>query len=61
MGCNRCLVFCPDLSVRVSSNGRFGYTIDYDYCKGCGICAAECPRNAITMVSEEIPIDQEES
>jgi len=60
-GCDNCLVFCPDLSVRVSSNGRFGYAIDYDYCKGCGICAAECPRNAITMVSEEIPIDQEES
>jgi 2-oxoacid:acceptor oxidoreductase delta subunit (pyruvate/2-ketoisovalerate family) len=60
-GCDNCLVFCPDLSVRVSSNGGFGYAIDYDYCKGCGICAAECPRNAITMFSEEFPIDQEET
>ncbi|MFN4245581.1 MAG: 4Fe-4S binding protein, partial [Brevinematia bacterium] len=25
---------------------------DYDYCKGCGICANVCPRNAIDMVSE---------
>ncbi|MEM2686731.1 MAG: 4Fe-4S binding protein, partial [Thermoproteota archaeon] len=28
--------------------------IDYNYCKGCGICAEECPRKAITMVPEEI-------
>ena len=27
--------------------------IDYDYCKGCGICAAECPCGAIAMVPEE--------
>jgi 2-oxoacid:acceptor oxidoreductase delta subunit (pyruvate/2-ketoisovalerate family) len=51
-GCDNCLVFCPDLSVRPSANGS-GYGIDYDYCKGCGICAAECPRHAITMIGEE--------
>ena len=27
--------------------------IDLDYCKGCGICAVECPRKAIEMVREE--------
>jgi pyruvate ferredoxin oxidoreductase delta subunit len=26
--------------------------IDYDYCKGCGICSAECPVEAIKMVGE---------
>jgi len=26
--------------------------IDYDYCKGCGICAQECPFKAISMVRE---------
>jgi Pyruvate/2-oxoacid:ferredoxin oxidoreductase delta subunit len=30
-----------------------GYEIDYDYCKGCGICAAECPCAAIALVPEE--------
>jgi Pyruvate/2-oxoacid:ferredoxin oxidoreductase delta subunit len=28
------------------------FVIDYDYCKGCGICAHECPRHAIEMVEE---------
>jgi pyruvate ferredoxin oxidoreductase gamma subunit len=26
---------------------------DYEYCKGCGICAAECPSGVIAMVPEE--------
>ncbi|NTW41461.1 MAG: 4Fe-4S binding protein, partial [Cellulomonadaceae bacterium] len=28
------------------------FEIDYDYCKGCGICAAECPCGSILMVPE---------
>ena len=28
--------------------------IDYDYCKGCGICAEECPADAIVMEREEM-------
>ena len=30
------------------------YAIDYDFCKGCGICVAECPCGAIEMVPETI-------
>jgi 2-oxoacid:acceptor oxidoreductase delta subunit (pyruvate/2-ketoisovalerate family) len=51
--CDNCLIFCPDVSVLPSQPGEFGYRIDYDYCKGCGVCAAECPRGAITMVPQE--------
>ncbi|MDF2968351.1 MAG: FAD-dependent oxidoreductase, partial [Nocardioidaceae bacterium] len=30
------------------------YVIDLDYCKGCGLCVAECPSGAIEMVPEDI-------
>ena len=50
--CDNCLIFCPDVSILDQDSGSFGYAIDYDYCKGCGICFTECPRHAITMISE---------
>ena len=36
-----CWILCPDDSILVEDGKVVG--IDYDYCKGCGICAAECP------------------
>ena len=49
--CNNCVVFCPDVAVRRADGG--GYVIDYAHCKGCGICVAECPRGALSLVPEE--------
>ena len=46
--CDNCYLLCPDFSVirdRVSGSRN----INYDYCKGCGICDHECPRGIITM------------
>jgi 2-oxoacid:acceptor oxidoreductase delta subunit (pyruvate/2-ketoisovalerate family) len=44
---------CPDNAVlKLASAGD--YEFDYDYCKGCGICAHECPCGAIDMVPEEV-------
>ena len=57
--CDNCLVLCPDMSVLVRGNDLFGYNVDYDYCKGCGVCFTECPRYAITMVDEETPVEIE--
>ncbi len=48
--CDNCYVFCPDLAI-LKKNGS--YEILYDYCKGCGVCAHECPRNVISMFFEE--------
>jgi Pyruvate/2-oxoacid:ferredoxin oxidoreductase delta subunit len=45
---------CPDNAVIKLGEPGEPYAIDYDYCKGCGICAAECPCGAIEMVPEEI-------
>jgi len=28
------------------------FAINYDYCKGCGICVAGCPAGAIEMQAE---------
>lgn len=47
--CWRCWIFCPDLAVE---RGEYP-SIDYEYCKGCGICSNECPVNAIEMRREE--------
>ena len=58
--CDNCLVFCPDMSVSKPKMNEFGYTVDYDYCKGCGICFSECPRHAITMVEETPYVNNEE-
>jgi pyruvate ferredoxin oxidoreductase delta subunit len=39
-------MYCPDGVIDEE------YTIDLMYCKGCGICANECPKQAIAMVRE---------
>ncbi|WP_207569509.1 4Fe-4S binding protein [Mycolicibacterium rhodesiae] len=51
--CDNCYGVCPDNAVIKLGPGN-RYRIDYDYCKGCGICATECPCGAITMEPEEI-------
>jgi len=51
--CDNCYGICPDNAVKKLGPGmRFEFK--YDYCKGCGICAAECPCGAIDMVAEDI-------
>ncbi len=49
--CDNCYIFCPDNAIS-HKKSEFGYNIDYDYCKGCGICVTECPRNAMGMEKE---------
>lgn len=50
--CDNCRLFCPDLAVIRDQSPR-GRHINYDYCKGCGICVVECPRNATTLEEEQ--------
>jgi len=51
--CDNCYGVCPDNAIIKLGPGQ-RYQIDLDYCKGCGICAAECPCGAIDMVPERI-------
>jgi 2-oxoacid:acceptor oxidoreductase delta subunit (pyruvate/2-ketoisovalerate family) len=49
--CDNCYGVCPDNAViKLGAGNRFKF--NYDYCKGCGVCAAECPCGAIAMVPE---------
>jgi NADPH-dependent glutamate synthase beta subunit-like oxidoreductase len=50
--CNVCLMVCPDVAVSFLP-GEKKYLIDYDHCKGCGICAVECPRSAMKLEEEK--------
>lgn len=47
--CDTCLAVCPDVAItRVEG----GYAVSTAHCKGCGLCARECPRGALAMVDE---------
>ena len=52
--CTQCMIcwqFCPDLSIPAKAGKRL--ETDFDYCKGCGICAQVCPVKCIEMVKQE--------
>ena len=51
--CDNCFGVCPDNAVVKLGHGQ-RYAFDYEYCKGCGLCAAECPCGAIVMEAERI-------
>lgn len=48
--CDLCVTWCPDLAVR---HEGAGYTVDADYCKGCGLCVRECPTGSMLMEEEK--------
>lgn len=55
--CLYCWLFCPDGVI----SREFPLEIDLEYCKGCGICAQECPRDAIDMIDGRDPEGSEKS
>lgn len=60
IACGVCWIYCPDMSRRLAPRQNKDtkaampqyFDFDYKYCKGCGICAAECPTGAIVMIEE---------
>lgn len=53
--CLNCWAFCPDNAIKIKDGKRAEY--DYEFCKGCGICAEECPKTtqAINAIKKEDP------
>jgi 2-oxoacid:acceptor oxidoreductase delta subunit (pyruvate/2-ketoisovalerate family) len=49
--CDNCYGVCPDNAVIKLGPGK-KFEFNYDFCKGCGVCAEECPCGAIQMVQE---------
>jgi Pyruvate/2-oxoacid:ferredoxin oxidoreductase delta subunit len=55
LACDNCWTLCPDsavLKTTAQSSTGADYVFDYDYCKGCGLCANECPCGYIQMEAE---------
>jgi len=50
VNCLLCWIYCPDSAIIRMEKW---VEVNYDYCKGCGICAHECPKEAIKMVDEQ--------
>ena len=49
--CAMCQLFCPEGCIEQNDDGHFEANLFW--CKGCGICARECPTEVITMAEEE--------
>jgi len=46
-----CLFICPEGCI--SGKEKNTFLVDYNFCKGCGLCADICPKDDIAMVPEE--------
>ncbi len=44
-------MICPEGCVRGKEKNTF--FVDYNFCKGCGLCAEICPKKDIIMEPEE--------
>ncbi len=47
--CNMCWISCPDSCISIGENEM---KVNLKYCKGCGLCTAVCPVEAISRVPE---------
>jgi pyruvate ferredoxin oxidoreductase delta subunit len=53
VGCRLCDIVCPEGCVSGTGKKKEStMNADFIYCKGCGICAKECPVKDIEMIME---------
>ena len=56
INCLTCWIYCPDAAIKIApdeKNNMVIVGIDYDHCKGCGICSRECPPKISAIKMEE--------
>lgn len=53
MECDGCFGACPESAIVVLGKGK-GYRIDLSRCTGCGVCAEQCPCDALHMKPEGV-------
>jgi pyruvate ferredoxin oxidoreductase delta subunit len=46
--CQFCWVYCPDISIISRDKKMIG--VDFEHCKGCGICVEVCPTNPKSLL-----------
>lgn len=59
INCLFCWVYCPDTSILAREGNMKG--IDYNHCKGCGICAEVCPSNPKSLIMFEDMVDAKDA
>lgn len=57
--CQFCWVYCPDISIISRDKKMVG--VDYDHCKGCGICVEVCPTNPKSLIMVPERTDEDEA
>lgn len=46
--CQNCWIYCPDSSIISRDKEMKG--VDYEHCKGCGVCVEVCPTNPKSLL-----------
>lgn len=48
INCFNCWVYCPDSAILARNDKLSG--VDYEHCKGCGVCVEVCPTNPKSLL-----------
>ena len=59
INCQNCWIYCPDSAI--ISRDKLMTGLDYDHCKGCGICAEVCPTNPKSLIMFDNNKDESEA
>ena len=47
--CDRCFIYCPEISIIRPDEDHAAYRVDEAHCKGCAVCNSVCTRGVMSM------------